>query len=726
MFFGLMALEAAVCCELRPSPAVPGYPPPASSLHRSSADPAGEEDSLVTLSEFVVESGSNTYAASNALSGTRYRTELVSLPKAVQVITSELLADLGATTLNEALSYASSVVPLGSPGSSPSDQQISYRGFESNVTYRNGFRTGGMIDPIFVDRLEVVKGPSSLFAGTTNPGGLVNYVTKRPTDKVRRQARLTLGSYDHRRIELESAGPLDTARRWRYQASFAADERDTHREYEHHLRYAGACQVDWRPFADTRLSIEYGAVWRDSDLAYSPPLLAPDQMSVIPMRRDVNYWGDAAKRTVWAPQLELTLEQKFGEDWSARIAFADTRSIYDERTGTFSRVVAVAANGQRTIGRTRASLQSQHNLARQGQGILLGKVALGREFGYRPAVVGEYYFEKARVLRWDTGGLGRLDIDAPIVGNTLGDLPAYNRLARDFYSWNRRYAGALTQQLSWRGDRVLLFHGVRWDKGSQTQKNTVVTNPDGYFRFDEKGISGGASVRLLEGVSAYYTYGESFQPVSNTAFDGTPLVPTVGTGYDAGLKFSTPGQRWSGSAAFYEITQNNVIRADPLHPGYNIQTGVEASRGFEADLAAAPFPWWQIVAAAAQTEAFVVSYSDQPSENGRRVLNVPGWQTSLWNRFRWEKGWAKGFGCGIGAVTFGNRRGAGPGVAETQGNKLPGYTRFDAFVSWQFSIGPVRLITTVRAQNLSDKYYYFSQTMIGAPRQLSLSLAARF
>src|SRR5687767_4130214 len=79
--------------------------------------PAEQKNDVVTLSPFeVTTSADDGYKATNALSGTRFNTNLLDLPKAVEVITSEFIADIGATEMYDALRYAGGVEVNSAPG----------------------------------------------------------------------------------------------------------------------------------------------------------------------------------------------------------------------------------------------------------------------------------------------------------------------------------------------------------------------------------------------------------------------------------------------------------------------------------------------------------------------------------------------------------------------------------------------------------------------------------
>ena len=149
-------------------------PPPAVETNRP-------KEEAVVLTAFEVASTRETgYRATNSVSGTRVNVKLMDVPQTISVLTSDFIQDIGATDLDEALIYTSGV---GTAGFSAG--QYTIRGFQTGSPRRNGinFSTTNAIDTSVVDRVEVVKGPSSALYGTGGPGGVVNVVTKQPQAK---------------------------------------------------------------------------------------------------------------------------------------------------------------------------------------------------------------------------------------------------------------------------------------------------------------------------------------------------------------------------------------------------------------------------------------------------------------------------------------------------------------------------------------------------------------
>ncbi len=170
---------------------------------------ASAEGEVIALPEFSVAGGPEEgWAASSSLSGTRTNVAIQDLPRSVQVLTSEFLADIGADTMSDAAAFMTGVTSQGKQDAVFDNNTLTVRGMRQNRHYRDGVKEGfvGMIsDSLSVDRIESLRGPSSLLAGVVEPGGMINQISKRPRAKNEASVKLTTGSWNYVRSELDAS-----------------------------------------------------------------------------------------------------------------------------------------------------------------------------------------------------------------------------------------------------------------------------------------------------------------------------------------------------------------------------------------------------------------------------------------------------------------------------------------------------------------------------------------
>lgn len=235
------------------------------------ASAAGNDASgTIELSPFEVRTDRDRgYAASNAISGTRTNVPLSDIPFNIQVVTEELLNDILAFRPTDSLNY------FGAVSTRPFDSQDALqgltdlfggariRGLTSGVNLRNGVRTFDQPLAAMVSRVEVVKGPSAVLYGLSEPGGIYNTITKTPLFQ-RDVTRLsfTAGSFDNYRVTGDLNRRLGRSFAARINGSWAR----TGTEYSFSKGWESAIngQLTWRPTKRTQVTLE--AEYDDRDV----------------------------------------------------------------------------------------------------------------------------------------------------------------------------------------------------------------------------------------------------------------------------------------------------------------------------------------------------------------------------------------------------------------------------------------------------------------------------
>ena len=144
-----------------------------------------EEIEVIATGEAEEE---DSYSVDDAETATRTDTPLRDVPQSIQVIPQKVIEDQGVTRIGDAVRNVSGVTPQRDR--SNASDRFNIRGFDNSRILRNGFGTGNIagtgdarnISPSVVEQIEVLKGPASVLYGQAQPGGVVNYVTKKPLD----------------------------------------------------------------------------------------------------------------------------------------------------------------------------------------------------------------------------------------------------------------------------------------------------------------------------------------------------------------------------------------------------------------------------------------------------------------------------------------------------------------------------------------------------------------
>jgi iron complex outermembrane recepter protein len=164
-----------------------------------------ENEDVFELSPFVVNTDEQRgYVASSSVSASRAAALIKEIPYTINVVTNDFLEDINADDINEAIQYSSNIVPANIDEGS----RFAIRGLQVKTTYRNGLRADEDAPVAGVERVEILKGPASILYGNVTPGGIVNYLTKRPLTFQSAQVEAKYGSWDTYGVQLDYSTPL--------------------------------------------------------------------------------------------------------------------------------------------------------------------------------------------------------------------------------------------------------------------------------------------------------------------------------------------------------------------------------------------------------------------------------------------------------------------------------------------------------------------------------------
>ncbi|MGH6860330.1 MAG: TonB-dependent siderophore receptor, partial [Phyllobacterium sp.] len=203
------------------------------------------------------------YVAGRGATATKTDTPLIETPQSISVITSDQMNAQATDSLNSVLRYT--------PGASGNLYGTDNRGLgivlrgmsnANGVFYRDGLPlkesefilfTG--LDPYGAERYEILRGPASVLYGQAAPGGLINYVSKRPTDETIRDVSFTAGTYDRYEGRFDFSGPVSPDTDLTYRLVGLVRKSDTQIDFVKDDRIFIAPSLTWKPDDDTRLTV---------------------------------------------------------------------------------------------------------------------------------------------------------------------------------------------------------------------------------------------------------------------------------------------------------------------------------------------------------------------------------------------------------------------------------------------------------------------------------------
>ncbi|WP_446808982.1 TonB-dependent siderophore receptor [Methylomonas sp. 2BW1-5-20] len=633
------------------------------------------------------------YNRPNATTATKTDTPIMETPVSIQVVPKAVLADKQSMTLPDAVNGHVSGV-LGRTGGGYLYDNFIIRGLAGSGfgdAYRNGlYNRQDIYDIANIEQIEILKGPAAVLYGRIEPGGLVNYVTKKPLATPYYSLQQQFGSYDQYRTLVDATGPIDDDKTLLYRLNGSYTDNQSFREFVGNERFFVAPVVTWRPNEkfETNLELEYKHDRFNSD--YGIPAIG-GRPAAIPITRTLK---DGPQRMlVESALVGFDWTYRFNDDWklTQRYLFKDW-----SLTGpTLFNYGGLQANN-RLLNRS-TQIAGQDVMTHSGNIDLNGKFEL---LGSRhDLLIGVDGFHAITESAARSGPAAAIDIFNPVYGQV--DFAALTTDNAFFYR-KESWVGAYVQDQITFFDRLHLLLGGRYDNvttGSRFSANSLAAAQAGRVALEDNAFSprAGLLYQIQDWLSIYGSYTKSFSANNGVSASNQRFEPQIGKQYEIGLKMESQDKRFSSTLAFFELTKSNLLTDDPTQadPNFQILAGKIRSKGIELDLAGQITDQLHLLATYAYTQANYIE--DFDGLQGNRLENVPRHQGSLWGTWQFNDA----FKAGLGVVALGRRSGDANNTFI-----LPGYARLDAMAAYTQRIGRHKLTAQLNINNLLDKQYY--------------------
>lgn len=221
------------------------------------------DDGVDVLSPFTVNDEQETgYLRTNSVTATRINMPIQNIPLSVSVMSKDFLDDANIRSITDVLRYTSSGngdnnFAMRRPSNSATPQGgFTLRGFGVNSLLRNGISRYIGYNVNNVDRIEIVKGPASVFFGAGYPGGVINYITKQPVfAKIPTTMQYTFGVNNLNRVVLDNNTQLSKKAAMRIVGSW--ENRNGFRNYEFKKENSITANLTLIPFESGKLQMTF-------------------------------------------------------------------------------------------------------------------------------------------------------------------------------------------------------------------------------------------------------------------------------------------------------------------------------------------------------------------------------------------------------------------------------------------------------------------------------------
>jgi len=633
------------------------------------------------------ESGGYTVEAATV--GTKTPAALRDIPQSITVYTDDYIKDRQFVNLDDLAKYTAGLRTLTNDSGRSS---IYARGYEYDEFNINGLPapmasingTVPMLAPF--DRVEIMRGPSGLFNSTSEMGGIVNMVLKRPTRDFQGSVTGRYGSFDTSYLETDLSGALTPSGNVRGRTVLA--QADTNGEVDYNANtaqnYYGALEFDLSD--STMLSL--ALLHQKKDITPHNGYPTDASGNLLNLDRDTFLGADWNHFDGRTTDLISELTHRFDNGGFGRVAVRSSQrdtELYYAFTGSAANAAgnATLTSTARDVEQDALALDASYSQPFE----TFGQVS---EF-----VVGTDY------KRYDTdyraGGasasLGSIDVNAP----ASSSIPKPTVNYRQRVTSDEKEFG-LYSKLTFRPvERLALIGGARvsWfdgDTSTTTLANGARTSGD--VRENAKFTPyGGLVFDLDPWHSLYASYSKVFKPQTNVDVNGDIIDPREGEQYEVGIKGSYFGGALNARLSLFQLTDENRAARDQnnLSGTYYLSIGEARIRGGEIEVSGNPLPGWELIG------GYTYMDTDIIKGDANAIFELmPQNQFSLWSNYELQGGPLAGLGLGAGITGMSHFQTA-------TGIEAPGYAVMDAKLSYPLT---PKLTATLDVNNVFDREYH--------------------
>ncbi|MEQ5808680.1 TonB-dependent receptor [Alteromonas sp. NFXS44] len=665
------------------------------------------------------------YLDSHTRLGTKTDADIMEIPLSVQVLTRQLIQDQAARDITDMYRSIAGVSEFSYSG-------VTFRGFrdDGNVFY-DGVRgdpfSGFSVPQLFnVERVEVLKGPAASLYGGGEPGGMINYVSRKPSFEEKKNITLTGGNFSLAGASADFTGALSDTAAYRLGGFYESQDSFRNNADSENIELAGG--MTFLSGQDTTLNTTFDYIVQN---------LGGNRLRGVPVDDNGNFIVDrsynANEKGDYQELEALVLQANLTHNFTDSLSFNGTlRYLDNEREQAYHESRSwVDANGDGEANIDDQIIRREYRKQYRAN----DEISLTLDFVYDFDTGGiahqflfggdfhnmetEYDYFRARYEADGVANLNIFTLNYGITDPSTYDLTDMNRDGNKRQRMSAYIQDKIQFSPSW-----ALLAGARLDHFDEENKETLA-------EYSDSDISPRAGLIYTpsDNTTVYLNYSQSFNPVDPNDFaEAGPvqLSPETGEQVELGLKQSWLDNRIMTTVAVYQIDKENLVIANPDYiEGENdatepalINFGLVESEGAEFTLVGDLTNAISVTANYAYNDTRIASGETANTYDGTRLANTPRHQAGLWTRYAIDSI--------DSSVAFGVDY-----VSEQRsldGQKVNPYTVFDA--SWTTSWDD--LLLSINVRNLFDKVYAvsgFSERnghFPGEPREIVVQLSYDF
>ncbi|SEO03418.1 iron complex outermembrane recepter protein [Mucilaginibacter gossypiicola] len=649
------------------------------------------KENVQALQEVTITTNTNKFSKKESVYIARLPLKNLENPQVYNSVSKELIQEQVAVDLG---SISKNVPGAGIPMIA-NQGRVTFRsrGFETEPNARNGVAGAAFsfIDPVNLERIEAIKGPSATLFGTSissSYGGLYNRVTKKPYNGFGGEVAYYGGSWNFNRIAWDVNTPVNADKTALFRLNGATSFQKSFQDlgFTNTISLAPSFSYQITDRLSLLLDVEFGQAKATSVVRFNPYVgnktpVPAKSIADIDFPYNKTFMSNDLAYSTQMINIFAQLNYKISEKWTSQTIISRARSTINGYITALNGKSATTISPQVIAGNTSF-------IATDLQQNFIGDFKIGNH--RNRVVAGLDYYNNSNSFDRVTVNLPAIDfINVPtsyrVSRFKIDSLTSKGTLRKE-NNGDNTYAAYVSDVFNVT-NRLLVMASLRADRyqyggvyniatgvtAGGLGANGVQTGPYGQTAFSPK--LGVVYEALKDRLSLFGNYMNGFFNKSGVFKDGSSFKPEHANQLEFGVKGDVFDHRLTGTISYYDIEVKDIIRPDPNDPvNYSVQDGNQRSRGLEVDLTANPFAGLNIVAGYAYNDSKVTK-GDSTTVGLRPGLSGSPHTVNFWVSYRIPAGNLRGLGAGFGG-NYGN--------ASYQTNTtltkivIPSYTLLDA------------------------------------------------
>ena len=725
-----------------------------------------EEDGKVKKLQTVeiIGRARKDYNSDYSFSASKIALKNMEVSQAITTVTKELITDRGITRLGDVVKNVSGV------NQTSFYNLYSIRGVTQASGYRENRLVNGMATSVYffsqplmmnIERVEVIKGPASMTFSSTDPGGSINMVTKKPLSTNRKEVSLSVGSYGAIVGALDFTGPLNKDKSLLYRLNLGYENSGSFRDLQFKKAYMVAPTITYIPNDKTRVNVELVLTNNNNRLDRGQPIFKANAgekpaLNSTPISYaigaandynktlDINLMGNlthqfnehiglnlAYMKHIWNEDLvELRTNNNFGKDahGTRHPYWVEMRYVQRQQKFLTDNINAYL-NANWNIG------ESIKNKTVAGYDFIAFEISNAGGTN----TVRDYTGDAAsgtlapRIPHWDLRIKDGSQYKIMYPGLYQPQARRITPIVPMYYNTNAIY---VMNQLEW--NKLIFNFGLRQEW--YADKNYYKTDKEKVVKQNKLLARAGLVYKLTDNINLYASYVEGFQ-MQTDAYLGTdtfrrdgntgaiarePFKPKTSRMWEGGIKTEWFDGKLHATLAYYNIKQKNVLtyadgsgQADEL----SNEGATEKNQGIELEVMGRILPNWMVNAGYAYIDANLTRFDNASNKDiTYRKDNAPKHSLNIWTRYDIKEGPFRNFGAGAGLNYVGEKI-----SWQERDLVLPAYTVVDAAVYYKLK----SMQLSFNVNNVFNKEYWvgafnYPRLFPGTPRNVMFAVKYTF